>query len=376
MKQSQTEIKAIQAKLQAIQAGRSAGRSPSLPAMVELTPNITPNSATATATKPVKRESEHLATAAEVLQQRAASYVKHYQQPIPEVNPRIDPRVNPQSSSQANPHTNSRINPQPPLQPLRELSERQFAEMLKRLEMQAQHINELSSAQEVAMLELKAMAEKAERGFKGSETENGGKGDRLSSSALCEYLEPAVPHIEKDEYGAFVLTTRSIDLFKAEREANRVADALRQRTPYPANPSATTRSRQKAGSRQRQHSGRSHNAVLGQLVRQVGAIFKWLTAPKVATGLRTSRSRQVEALEMPSFSIQNAAIWIIGSVVARVGLDLMLLAFPGMWLPVIGMIVTPAAIAVYRATVAPQTGIIWGYRLLLVMIGLLVGGRL
>jgi hypothetical protein len=344
MKQSQAEIKAIQAKLQAIQAGRSAGRSPSPPAMVELTPN----SVTATATKPIKRESDQLTTAAEVLQQRAASYVKHYQQPPS----------------------------QPPLQPLRDLSERQFAEMLKRLEMQAQHINDLSSAQEAAMLELKAMAEKAERGLKRSEMEHTTLGDRLNLSNLCEYLEPAVPHIEKDEHGAFVLTTRSIDLFKAEREAARMADTLRQRTPSPSPPSARSRSRQTSGNLQRPHPGRSHKSDLGQrLVRQVRAIFKGLVAPK-ATGLRMPPARQVDALEMPSFSIQNAAIWIIGSVVARVGLDLMLLAFPGMWLPVIGLIVTPAAIAVYRATVAPQTGIIWGYRLLLVMIGLLVGGRL
>lgn len=343
MKQSQAEIKAIQAKLQAIQAGRSAGRSSSPPAMVELTPN----SVTATATKPVKRESDHLTTAAEVLQQRAASYVKHYQQPPA----------------------------QPPLQPLRDLSERQFAEMLKRLEMQAQHINDLSSAQEAAMLELKAMAEKAERGLKLSEVEHTTLGDRLNLSNLCEYLEPAVPHIEKDEHGAFVLTTRSIDLFKAEREATRMADTLRQRTTYPSPPSSRSRSKQKSGNLQRQR-GKSHEADFGQrLVRQVGTILRGVVAPK-ATRLRMPPARQVEALEMPSFSIQNAAIWIIGSVVARVGLDLMLLAFPGMWLPVIGLIVTPAAIAVYRATVAPQTGIIWGYRLLLVMIGLLVGGRL
>jgi hypothetical protein len=340
MKQSHAEIKAIQEKLQAIQAGRSAGRSPSLPAMVELTPNT----ATATVPKPVRRESEHLATAAEVLQQRAASYVKHYQQ----------------------------SQPQPPLQTPKELSERQFAEMLKRLEMQAQHINELSSAQEAAMMELKAIAEKAERGLKLSDAEE----VALRYSALCEYVEPAVPHIEKDEHGAFVLTTRSIDLFKAEREANRVADALRHRTPHSSSASRS-RSRQTSGRLQQQHSSRSKDAGLGRLLgRQVGMLLKWLTAPKAATGLKSPRSRQVEALEMPSFSLQNAAIWVIGSVVARVGLDLMLLAFPNMWLPVIALIVTPAAIAVYRATVAPQTGILWGYRLLLVMIGLLIGGRL
>jgi hypothetical protein len=47
-----------------------------------------------------------------------------------------------------------------------------------------------------------------------------------------------------------------------------------------------------------------------------------------------------------------------------------------LWLPIVALIVLPAAIAIYRTTFTPETGFAWGYRLFLVMIGLLLGGRL
>jgi hypothetical protein len=292
-------------------------------------------------TKPVKRD-DHLAVAAEVLQQRAASYVKYYQQP----------------------------SIQPPIQPRQESSERQYTDMLTRLEAQAQRINELSSAQEAAMLELKAIAEKAERDWKTGELESTSRmGDRFDARSICEYGETAVPHIKKDDTGAFIVTTRSIDLFKAEREANLMADALRHRAV------SSTHSPSRRPSSTIRRSRRRLRLEMGTVLRKgFTTVLKWVSAPK-ATGLRF-HSRPVDVLEMPSFSLQTATIWVIGAVVARVGLDLLLLAFPGMWIPVIGLIVAPAAIALYRTTVAPQTGIVWGYRLLLVMIGLLIGGRL
>ncbi|NJL38636.1 MAG: hypothetical protein HC899_19235 [Leptolyngbyaceae cyanobacterium SM1_4_3] len=72
----------------------------------------------------------------------------------------------------------------------------------------------------------------------------------------------------------------------------------------------------------------------------------------------------------------DAVIWVIGSTIARVGINLLLASFPGLWLPIAALILTPAAIAIYQIAVSPETGSIWGYRLFLVMAGLLIGGRL
>ncbi|NJN88807.1 MAG: hypothetical protein HC881_24140 [Leptolyngbyaceae cyanobacterium SL_7_1] len=60
---------------------------------------------------------------------------------------------------------------------------------------------------------------------------------------------------------------------------------------------------------------------------------------------------------------------------ARLALSVVLNTFPALGLPAMALIVVPAAIALYRAVTAPQTSHTWGYRLFLMMIGLLIGGR-
>lgn len=75
-------------------------------------------------------------------------------------------------------------------------------------------------------------------------------------------------------------------------------------------------------------------------------------------------------------TLWDAILWVAASAAARVGLDLLLLAHSGLWLPVAALIITPAAIAIYRTMVNPQAGFALGRQLLLIMIGLLLGGRI
>ena len=79
----------------------------------------------------------------------------------------------------------------------------------------------------------------------------------------------------------------------------------------------------------------------------------------------------------PSFVRRFAfsAALLIGSAIARIAADLVLAANPGFWLPVALLIVAPAALAIYRTTVAPHSSVTWGYRIFLILIGLLIGGR-
>jgi hypothetical protein len=57
-------------------------------------------------------------------------------------------------------------------------------------------------------------------------------------------------------------------------------------------------------------------------------------------------------------------------------LDTIVALFPGLWLPAIAVMVAPGAIAIYRSTITPESGLVWGVRLGFVLAGLLIGGKL
>jgi hypothetical protein len=74
--------------------------------------------------------------------------------------------------------------------------------------------------------------------------------------------------------------------------------------------------------------------------------------------------------------LKEAVALFLGAVIVRLVLDMVMTSFPMLGTPVIALVVTPVAIAVYRSSSTPQAGLIWGYRLLIIMIGLLIGARL
>ncbi|HEY9724958.1 MAG TPA: hypothetical protein V6D50_00790, partial [Chroococcales cyanobacterium] len=53
---------------------------------------------------------------------------------------------------------------------------------------------------------------------------------RNAIAEICQYQTVNVPTIQQKPSGSFVLTSRTIDLFKAEREAAILAQTLRHRT--------------------------------------------------------------------------------------------------------------------------------------------------
>ena len=99
----------------------------------------------------------------------------------------------------------------------------------KRLESQASHINRLSTELEAALLELKAIASQVNADWKTLQ-----KMQHSSTQAIipniCEYQITKLPLVQYKPSGAFLLTTRSLDLCKAEREATVLAQVLRRRT--------------------------------------------------------------------------------------------------------------------------------------------------
>lgn len=112
-----------------------------------------------------------------------------------------------------------------PLQPqIVEAQPQQIQQNWQRLAAQAKQINQLAAELEKAMQELKAIAIDLNCQQRSQQ-----KTTKPVKSA-CEYLATVVPCVKRRKAGGFVLTTRRVDLFLAEREARKVAQTLRRRT--------------------------------------------------------------------------------------------------------------------------------------------------
>jgi hypothetical protein len=111
-------------------------------------------------------------------------------------------------------------------------------EGLRRIESQAERINQLSAELETAVLELKEIASEVNRDWRAFQAIQQPTIDAIAkrdtspsfASNICEYQVANVPNVQQKPSGSFLLSSRSIDLFKAEREAGLLAQTLRRRT--------------------------------------------------------------------------------------------------------------------------------------------------
>ena len=107
-----------------------------------------------------------------------------------------------------------------PLQP----QEKKIISERERFITQVERINQMAQELEAAILELKAIAN----------TLNTQKPYPFLIKELCknicQYFALRVPWVKRKSNESFILTTRKVDLFRAEREAALLAQQLRQQT--------------------------------------------------------------------------------------------------------------------------------------------------
>lgn len=371
MKDSQAEIRAIQEKLRAIKAEKPPSRgSGSVAAMVELFPASM--GVTVAASSPegaVKSQAGPASPAPTILSAsdieaafnrsaKAASTPTRFTTPS---GPVLSNLALESSTDSGLGQLNATYSPygtvlkERPAAMQKPRIEQSLQDFWQQIEDKAEQINQLSMAQEAAMQDLKLLAEKLERDRRALLLENGLNPDEQEDSPVCEYQTTAVPYVERDAEGAFVLKTRSIDLFQAEREAALMAQSLRRRT-------------HRASANQ---AGGMGLAVLQEIIARLGRL---LQRPQPKRTLTTRSPKSTQSAE--SVSLRSLAFWFAGSLLTRIAIDLVLLSHPSFWVPALAIIVAPAALAIYRTTVNPQSSVAWGYRLLATMMGLLVGGRL
>jgi hypothetical protein len=97
---------------------------------------------------------------------------------------------------------------------------------VRRLENQAKRINQLSAELEAAVLELKAIASEVNPDWKAIQTTQ----NSSAPANVCEYRTTTVPQVQPKANGSFLLISKPVDLFQAEREATLLAQTLRHRS--------------------------------------------------------------------------------------------------------------------------------------------------
>lgn len=106
----------------------------------------------------------------------------------------------------------------------KELRQQRVIEGLRRLEAQAERINQLSAELEIAMIELKTISSEVKRHMRTMQTGN----KPIPNGDICECISSIVPYVGQKPCGSLLLTTRPVDLFKPEREAALIAKELRE----------------------------------------------------------------------------------------------------------------------------------------------------
>lgn len=108
-----------------------------------------------------------------------------------------------------------------PLQP----SSDNISSAWERLTTLVQNINQIAAELEAKILELKTIASSIS-----SQVNHQIETSEQSYKSICHYSPVSIPWVRQKPDYSFILTTRKVDLFKAEREAALLAQQLRQHT--------------------------------------------------------------------------------------------------------------------------------------------------
>jgi hypothetical protein len=252
---------------------------------------------------------------------------------------------------------------------------RQWRQQQLHLQQQIQFVNQMADAQRDALIQLRKTAAATKRWQRIAESNGLSEGTTMAMAGLVLHWDRvpfAVPRVQRDEAGEWLVLMQDVDLSAAQRRAEATAAQVRQQAASRSGQSGgRNRSAQSGGSLwswlqqwlgQRQHQNQNQNQHQNQVQRNVHA-------PEAS-------KQQSRSLVLPEFSIWDMAIWIAGAAIARIGLDWILATLPWTWPLVVALILGVAAVGIYQIMVYAESSLALGYRALLIMLGLLLGGRL
>ena len=96
---------------------------------------------------------------------------------------------------------------------------------LKRLSVQAEHINKLATELETAILELKALTSVVNRDLKEIQSVRG----YATNLDICEFKALAIPHVAQTNSGSLILKLRHVNLSQGEEEQTFLKKVMQRR---------------------------------------------------------------------------------------------------------------------------------------------------
>lgn len=235
----------------------------------------------------------------------------------------------------------------------------------ERLLRKAQEINALSAQQERAMSEMKDVVDRWHHELEARMASSPQIFQRaiepLFEEFLCDYAPATIAWAEIDGKGNISLAQRPVNFGQSSKDANLLAQKLRQHhhSKHPQENSSL---------QEYQLFWEEPLLVLRSLVRRARNIFR--------TNFN-HRSKGVMAPRRSSrLTLIDCIIWLISGVFSRVGLNFLLSIYPGLWSVAVAIVTAITAYALYRATLAPKLDFGLAYRVLLMVAGLIIGGRL
>ncbi len=235
------------------------------------------------------------------------------------------------------------------------------AELPQSVWMQVQRVNQLSTELEMALLELRSLSLTVQPNPSSAENDST-EPDQLrweAETAIVPYVQP--------EMDAYVIRTRSVDLAQAQpaivprgRSSNHRASH-----PYPDFP--------------------VHQPIqVPQPAFPPIVPFTALDPPYPGQAARNSapgRSRPdwlIQLLQPPTTTLgllNDALSWVVGAGIVRVGLELLRMINPALWTPAMLVLLAVVLWGVYRGLTGIQSKPILAYRLVLIVVGLVLGGK-
>lgn len=185
--------------------------------------------------------------------------------------------------------------------------------------------------------------------------------------AECQPIQ--IPIVRRDGNGYLDLRYRMVDFRRAEHDANSNAEQLRSRSQlfkYAAQPA---HNQQRSQFENTHYPERAPQNLLDDLrglyTVSSQAMAKWLRQSRPST----SRPRSSQ------FTLVDSAIWCVGAAIARIILNQIFQFYPALWTPVAVILIVGIVISLYSSIFGPRPNPALGYRTLLIIVGLLVGGR-
>lgn len=182
---------------------------------------------------------------------------------------------------------------------------------------------------------------------------------------LTENPAIQVPTVQRDADGYLSLNYHTVDFYQTKRGASEEVRSHLFKHSF----SKATRSVNAVALDESPYDNTNLNNPINDLKQ-----FWQITSQT----LRRWASRRMASAERPRnshFTALDGAIWCIGAVIGRLILNQIFQFYPTLWTPIAFALIAGIIFTLYRAILSPRPNPTVGYRTLMIIVGLLVGGR-